>query len=371
MNPISSFDEELGTHFVDRTTMNLFYDTQYSTRQKKPSLKALIVLTDLKVEELPTILSRKTKLARTYSVRISEINTNLYSVSLMRTMGLRQVRNEVIIDSTNDGAWIILTNAESYFIAHVLERLVDKFYPMVSRLYLNYSQMRNLRERIREAYNGKSTATFVTIKREKRSSTGQRAFGQKRGTMNLWEMDADEEIKLLLDDGFVVSVDRLDFQIKDETGVILLQAQITRKGLCKLRFGTFTAFYNNVILRAIDFGLGCNKFYDKRERNVEEGEIKLYPLQIRYQSVLDKAQMTRYAKKISNAYSCSIIHGGNPYFAGDLCDCEDGSSFGVAILGDVVTITPATNVTPQGVSRLLSKTQEILGDGEIMDVKMG
>jgi hypothetical protein len=370
MNPISS-GEELGTHFVDRTTMNLFFDTQYTTRQKKPSLKALVVLTDLKVEELPAILSRKTKLSRTYHVNISEIGADLYSVSLMRTMGLRQIRNEAIIDSANNGAWIVLTNAESYFIVHVLERFVDKLYPIVSRLYLNYSQMRHLQKRIREAYHGKSTATFVTIKREKRSPTGQRVPGQRRGTMNLWEMDADEEIKRLLDDGYVVSVDRLDFQIKDEKGAILLQAQITRKGLCKLRFGTFSAFYNNVILRAIDFGLGCNRFYDKRERNVKEGEIKLYPLQIRYQSVFDKARMTRYAKKISNAYSCSIIHGGNPYFAGDLYDCEDGSSFGVAILGDVVTITPATNVTPQGVSRLLSKTQEILGDGEIVDVKTG
>ena len=75
MNPISSF-EELGSNFVDRTTMNLFYDTQYSTRQKKPSLKALIGQTTLKVEELPAILSRKTKLARMYNVKISEINTN-------------------------------------------------------------------------------------------------------------------------------------------------------------------------------------------------------------------------------------------------------------------------------------------------------
>jgi len=362
--------ENIPFGFVDRTSMRLFYDKLYTTRGKKPSLKALILLTDLKVEDLPEILYQREKLSRVYYIHVVALGEELYRVSLQRTMGLREVRREIIIDAGYKGAWIVLTTAESYFITHVLERFFDKLYPMVSRLYLNYSQMRLLLETIRKSYHGKTTPTFFTIKRERREPMEERVFPKKKGTQILWEENVNEEIERLLADGFIVIVDRLDFEVRGENNAILLQAHITRKGLCKLKFGSFSAFYQNVVLKAIEYGIDRKEFYDNRERIIEKGMIQLHPLQINYPFDFRNEHLKRFARKITNSYSCSIIHGGNPYFVANLCDYEDGSSFGVAILGNSVTVTPVTRATPQAVWKLLNKIQEILGDGKIVDVPL-
>ena len=362
--------ENIAFNFVDRTSMHLFYDKLYTTRGKRPPLKTLILLTDLKVEDLPMILSRKEKLSQVYFTNVTALEEGLYRVSLQRSIGLRDVKREVIIDARYKGAWIALTNAESYFITHVLERFFEKLYPMVSRPYLNYSQLRLLLKIIKEAYRGKTTPTFFTIKRWKSKPVEQRIFPEKKGTEILWDEDVDEEIQRLLSDDFTVIVDRLDFEVRDENNTMLLQAHITRKGLCKLKFGSFSGFYRNVVLRLIDYGINRKDFYDKRERSIEKGIIKLRPLQIKYPFSFRNEQLNHFARKITNAYSCSIIHGGNPYFVANLCDYEDGSSFGVAVLGNLITVTPVTRATPQAVWRLLNKVQEILGDGEIADVQM-
>ena len=362
--------ENTGFDFVDRTSMHAFYDKLYTTRGRRPPLKALMLLTDLKVEDLPSILSRRRKLSRVYNANVSALEEGLYRVSLQRTLGLRDVREEVIIDAGCEDAWIVLTNAGSYFVTHVLERFFEKLYPMVSRLYFNYSQLRTLLQKIREAYLGKATPTFFTIKRWRSRPATQRVFPVKKGTEILWDEDVDEEIQRLLSEDFTVIVDKLDFEVREENNAVLLQAHITRKGLCKLKFGGFSAFYGNVVLKAIEFGIGCKDFYDKRERSVEKGIVKLHPLQIRYPLSFSSEQLNHFAKKIPNAYSSSIIHGGNPYFVANLCDYEDGSSFGITALGNVITVTPVTRATPQAVWRLLNKIQEILGDGEISDVQM-
>jgi len=60
-----------GFDFVDRTSMHVFYDKLYTTRGKRPPLKALMLLADLKVEDLPSILSRRRKLSRAYNANVS------------------------------------------------------------------------------------------------------------------------------------------------------------------------------------------------------------------------------------------------------------------------------------------------------------
>jgi len=62
------------------------------------------------------------------------------------------------------------------------------------------------------------------------------------------------------------------------------------------------------------------------------------------------------------------VHGGNPYFVANICDYQDGSSFGVTALGNIVTITPITRNTYQATWKLTNQIQEILGDGEIISV---
>jgi len=357
-------------NFVDRISMNLFFDKLYTTRQKKPPLKAVVLLTDLNVEDLPTILSRREKLSQVYHVNVAPFGEKLYRVSFQRQLGLTYVKKEVIIDAGHRGAWVILTDAESYFVAHVLERFFDKLYPLVYRIYLNYAQMRLLLKQIKDSYQGKTTATFFSIRRERRRHVNETIPKRWKATEILWDKDVDEEIKRLLLEGFIVKVDKLGFEVRDEDNTILLQAHITRKGLCKLRFGSFSAFYRNVVSETIGFGLERKAFYNQRERKIEKGIIELHPLQVEYSMSLSKHHIDGFVQGITSLYSSSIIHEGNPYFVANLCDYDDGSSFSVAILGNIVTVTPFTRATPQAIWRILHKIQEILGDGEIADVEM-
>lgn len=363
--------QETTFNIVDRTSMHLYYDKLYTTRKRRPPLSAFILLTDLKVEDLPIIVAKREKLSKSYSVDVEALKEALYRVSLQRKMGLREIRREFIIDAALKGVWIVLTDAESYFVAHVLERFFEKLYPLVSRLYLNYSQMRALLRIIRESCHGKTTLTYFTIKRERSKPLEEGLFQRKMGTQILWDENVDEDIKRLLSDDFMVNVGRLDFVLKDRNDAFLLKAQITRKGLSKLKFGSFSAFYKNVVRNAIEYGLDRKDFYDKRERNIEEGVVRLRPLKIDYSADFRSEQLNRFAKKLSSSYSCSIIHAGNPYFMADLCDCEDGSSFSIAVLGNSITVTPFARGTSSAVWRLLDRIQEIMGDGEISDIRVG
>jgi len=362
--------QELILDIVDRTSMHAYYDKLYTTRKKRPPLSALIFITDLDVEDLPEIISQRTKLAKSYSTNIENLGDSLHRVSLQRILGLREIRGEFIVDGSFEGIWIVLTNAESYFITHVIERFFKKLYPIISRIYLNYSQIKSVLETIRKSCHGTTTLTFFTIKREKPEPKEEMVYRPRKGTQILWDENVDEDIKRLISDGFVINVDRLDFVLKGENDTILLKAQIARTGLSKLKFGSFSTFYKNVICEIIRYGLDRKSFYGERERNIEKGVIKLRPLQITYASAFHNEQLFLLAKKLSNSYSCSVIHGGNPYFAADLCDCEDGSSFGVAALGNSVTVTPFSRGTPSAVWKLLNRIQEIMGDGEITDVRM-
>jgi len=234
---------------------------------------------------------------------------------------------------------------------------------MISKLYLNYSKIHILLNQIKDAYKGQTTLTSFTIKREPKGGEILR----EPGTFLLWEENAGEELRRQ-SRNYRLTIDRVNFEVRDENNTILLQANVSRRGICRLRFGSFSMFYENVILKAIDLGLNWKKFYGHRERIVREGRILLRPFRINYPFNLDERQIHRFAAKISKTYLSSIIHGGNPYFAANVCDYQDGSSFGVTALGNMVTITPITKGSHQATWRLTNRIQDILGDGEIESI---
>jgi hypothetical protein len=356
--------ERMTSKITDRLSMSLFFEKLYTTRQKRPPLKAIILLSDLEIEELKKIIHQRKKLARLYNIKIRKLEAGLYGLTLKRLVRKRIVKGYALIDTRQKGTWIVFCNEKSYFVKHALERLFIALYPTVSRLYLNYSQIRALLDAIKEAYRGQTTLTSFTIKRDPKSSE---RFFRERGTFQLWEENAEEELQKQSKD-YRLTIDRVNFEVRDESKTLLLQAHISRRGICKLRFGSFSTFYDNVVLKAIDLGLNWKKFYGHRERVISEGKIWLRPYRIDYPLDLDKKQLRRLADKISKSYSCSIVHSGNPYFVANICDYQDGSSFGVTALGNIVTITPITRSTHQAAWKLTNHIQEILGDGEIISV---
>lgn len=356
--------ERMTSKITDRLSMSLFFEKLYTTRQKRPPLKAIILLSDLEVEELKKIVHERRELARVYNINLNKLENSLYGLNLKRLVRKRVVKGYALVDTSHKGIWVVFCNEKSYFVKRALERLFFALYPTVSRLYLNYSQIRALLGAIKEAYQGQTTLTSFSIKREPKHI--ERIF-RERGTFQLWEENAEKEL-LRQSKDYRLTVDRVNFEVRDENKMLLLQAHISRRGICKLRFGSFSTFYENVVLKAIDLGLNWKKFYGHRERVISEGKIWLRPFRIDYPFGLDKRQLRRLADKISKSYSCSIVHGGNPYFVANICDYQDGSSFGVTALGNIVTITPITRGTHQAAWKLTNRIQEILGDGEIISV---
>jgi hypothetical protein len=53
---------ETPVRIVDRTTLFMHYDKLYTIRGKKPSLKVVVVIADIGVEELPSYLAKETLL---------------------------------------------------------------------------------------------------------------------------------------------------------------------------------------------------------------------------------------------------------------------------------------------------------------------
>ena len=134
--------------------------------------------------------------------------------------------------------------------------------------------------------------------------------------------DAEEEIKNLTK-SYIITITHLNFKLYDERNILYLEGLITRKGECQLKYGTFTDFYNTVINNAIKIGHDL-KFSIVIGIEYNEGYIELKPLQIHYKELFNKGQLQRLEKKLSTSYLCSTIHDGNPYFAANVSDNEEG-----------------------------------------------
>jgi hypothetical protein len=335
-------------------------------RKKRPTLKALVVVSDFKASQLEAMISGRKKLSKKYHVKMTVVDRDLYLLNFQRIIRQELVKGYALLDAKFDGSWILLTDEKSYFVAHVLERLFNGLYPDVSRLYLNFSQIRALLREIEKIYHGRASVTFFVTKRKPKELKLEEPL-ERKGTFLLWEIKGEDELLAQIHK-YRVTVDKLDFEVRDEQGGVLLQAHVTRKGLWKLRFGNFSTFYEEVISAAVEIGLGLKRFYGNRERIARNGEIKLSPFRINYDFDFGKEQLQELANKISKSYLCSIVHSGNPYFVANVCDYHDGSSFGVTALGKIVTITPISRATPQAAWKLTNGIQELLGDGEIINV---
>lgn len=357
--------EKATSSIADRLSMHLLFDKMYTRKEKRPPLKAIILLSDMDIAKLEDVTRERRKLAEIYNLNLKQLEPNLYGLYLKKLIRRETTKGYAILDTSQEGVWIAFCNEKSYFVTRALLRLFNSLYPSVSRLYLNYSQIRTLLEIVKEEYVGQTTMTFFTVKREpKRTESPFR----ERGTFQLWEENAQEEL-LKQSKDYRLMVDRVDFEVRDkERKMVLLQGHVSRRGVCKLKFGDFTSFYKNLVLKAVDLGLNWKRFYSHRARTIIEGKVLLKPFGINYEFELDKQQMRTLADRISTSYSTSIVHSGNPYFAANLCDYNDGSSFGITALCKVVTITPIMIASPQSSWKLANRIQEILGDGEISSV---
>jgi len=347
--------------------MELYFTHIYTTTGKRASLKTIVLISRIDPESIEIMAERKSKLSD-FTINITRIEENLYRGFLRRQTKDGVVSGFFLLDSSVENKWIMFSNYNVYFIDHVLESFFDKLYPFVSRVYFNYSEMKNFLDEIKDNYKGETEYTKFTIKRTKKQANLPSSLEKKKGTMILWEHKAEEEL-LVQSKDYLLTVNRLNYNIRDEkTGMLLLRSSLSRKGKCTLEYGVFKDFYNNVILTTVNYGKKRTQFYNFRKRIMINDEIELRPFTIQYPNKIDIPSIRSIPSKLINSYSTAIIHSGNPYFVTTLSDYDEGSSFGVTILGDIVTITPISKGSPEAAWKLTEKIQEILGDGIIRNV---
>jgi hypothetical protein len=224
-------------------------------------------------------------------------------------------------------------------------------------------QITGLLEVVKEVYRGSSIVTYIAIRRMHREETAH-----PKGTFLLWEVGAEDELRKQSKE-YRIWIDHLSFEIKDENKMVLLQGSFTGKGLVRLKFGKFSDFQKSLLSLFLELALRWKEFFSERERRIVQGHVKLRPYFVNYPFEPDKRQIDELERCLSNFYSYSIIHGGNPYYVANLCDYQDGSSFGLTILGKAITITPMLRSTSYASWTLTDRIQRVIGEGEIIDVK--
>lgn len=335
----------------------------YTTRAKRPSLKSLILLSEQNPADLRTLIASFKKLEKNFDAKIDPLRDSLFHLRISKDVRGRRVSGDAIIDCITEGYWIVYTDEGGHFVRVTLESLFDDLYPYVARVYFNYDQLKKFLEEIKETYSGSTvSSTYLAYKRQPR---GKKKSGSL-GTRLVWEADAEEELREALKKHRVL-FDSLNFEVKDSEEMMILEASLTGRGIARLKFGSFSDFHQNVIQRYIALASKWKNFFSGRERKVEEGRVKLSPYVLQYPFDLGRNQIDELLSKLKGSYSYSTLFDGNPYFAANLTDYREGSSFYLTILGGKVTITPMIKSTPYALWRIAGTIQKITGESTIQD----
>lgn len=336
--------------------MNTSLDSIYTSRTLKPSLKALAVLSSFDLKDLVQRTTTEPKLHRA-RFKLEEIDDNLYRLGITKEMPKGgPIRGDALID-VRDDAWILLTTGRTYFLQHAVDPLLSVLYPDVSRVYLNHLDMLNVLNKIKQRYRGSRTLTEFSAHVEERGRTGFEIGSQRIKGVNA-------ERKLLdLAKKNRIWLDKVAYQVEDKESRVLLESVIYSMGLSRLVFGKFTDFYRNVLGIVLDITGELDREYGRVKREVIDELPVLKPCLLQYSRAFQASHIETLAKSLNRDYAISVTHAGNPYFAAELLDPEEGSSFGLTLYENVVTVTPMLRTTRPALWRLTTSIQSVLGEG--------
>jgi len=340
-----------------RSEMHL-YDAVYTAREKRPSLKALILLSERSPTEIPGLVESSEKLSRRFNVHLEQLEPGFFRLHIDKKIWDKKVEGDALVDSEHAGYWVVYTDERFYFMKHVVESLFDGLYPYASRIHLDSLEIRKFFRRLGRDPKLTLLITHVATKGGK--------YKKRALTWLTYGEMSDSDLKKMR--SAEMGLEKLGFQAVDESEIPLLESSVTRDGLVTLEYGTFSGFKDKMVSELIAIAEGWMGFFDNRERQMVEGEIRLRPYAVRYPNEISDRQIGHLMRSLGSAYCYSIIHYGNPYFVGTFCDYKEGSSLGLTILGNEVTITPMSRATPSGLWEFTGRVQKAIGDGEVMDI---
>jgi len=339
------------------------FDRLYMTPSKKPSLKAIVLLSDLTPDKLEALYSGRKRLKKYYFLQYSLLSDGLSKLTLQKEIRGKTFSGEVILEPNSSGYWLAYTNEPGYFVRHVVEPFLNGLYPDVSRVYFNYKQILKFLQALEIEYKGSSVLTSIAIKRQAKSGVGQK----ERGTLLLWEHGAERELEKQAE-RYRLWIDHIGFEIRDQSDLPILFGSMTGRGVARLRYGSFTEFSQKFLFLFVATVMKWKEFFSNRERKLVDGTVHLSPYRLRYPFELENRQIAEISHRLENIYSFSPIHESNPYFAASISDYVDGSSFGFSVLGDRVTITPLSKATPFALWKLANRIQAVIGECEVETV---
>ena len=348
------------TMVKSRRELQTMANQLYTTRAKRPPLKSIILLSDQAPDKLNAMVAASKSLRR-FNLSVEPLRDDLVHVTVQKDVREKHVHGEMIIDTATKGYWIAYTDESGYFVGTVLEPLFDKLYPYVARVFVNYQQLKRFLREIKEAYADSTVDfTYLGYKRQLRGIKK----GRPPGARLLWGADVEDELREALKKHRVL-FDSLNFEVTNREDMVEMEASLTGRGIARLRFGPFSDFITNVIQLYIALASEWKSFFTGRERRVEEGKVKLSPYVLQYPFDLGRNQIDELMSKLKGSYSYSTLFDGNPYFAANLTDYKEGSSFYLTILGGKVTITPMIKSTPYALWRIAAAIQHVAGESSI------
>lgn len=339
-----------------REEMFTSLDSIYTSRTLKPSLKALAVLSTFDLNGLMQKTSGEKRLLRA-KFRLEQIDDNLYRLGIEREMPKwGSIKGDALIDVRED-SWIILTTGRTYFLRHAVDPLLRVLYPDVSKIYLNHLDMLNVINKIKQRYRGSRQLTEFSAHVEEKVR-GSLTIGSQR----IKGVNAEKKL-LSLARRERIWLDKVAYQVEDRESRVLLESVIYSSGLSRLVFGRFTDFYRNVLGTVLDITGELDEEYGRVKREVIDDLPVLKPCLLEYSNAFQIAHIETLAKSLHHDYAISVTHAGNPYFAAELLDPEEGSSFGLTLYDKVVTVTPMLRTTRPALWRLTTNIQSVLGEG--------
>jgi hypothetical protein len=197
-------------------SMHAMLDRAYTRRRLQPSLKCIVVLTQISPEYLESVDEPRLK---HYSFEVKKLDDGLYRVVATKTHADEETRGMMLIVS-RPGYWVVLTREMKNVTEGLIESFLRSLYPAVIRVYLNSLQLSELLSRAKKAYRGEVDLTFVAYTSENRGRVEKIA---RRGE------------KLELARLGIRRLDRVEFSVRNADGYTAVRGVLTTRGLARSR----------------------------------------------------------------------------------------------------------------------------------------
>jgi hypothetical protein len=341
-----------------REEMLRIFDSIYTARELRPSLKVIPVISYVAVESLPSIVKSEARL-QNYTLTLKKLEDNLYKLEITKEMRAHERISGFFLVDVRDDLWIILTTGGTYFVKHGIEHLLSTLYPQVARIYINHYEMTQLIKTVHLNYGGSHIITefMAHIANREDDSSDVQSVRIKGG-------HAERDLKRYARKQRIW-LDKVAFRVEGQDKMDLLESVIYSSGMSRLLYGRFSDFYRNVVGKIIETSEEIDEKYGTVRRDTADEVPMLTPCLLTYQSEFEETSVHSLVRGLGRTYTISVMHGGNPYLAAEVLDVEEGSSFGLTLTGKVVAITPMLRSTRPALWRLTTDIQSVLGEAVV------